>query len=62
MSTSSPWAFSTNLGFDPGTAWQERRGRSRVRSDMAASLGVDLVSQRNCSSRTDDLPMRRNGN
>jgi hypothetical protein len=28
-----PWAFSRNRSFEPGTAWQERRGRLRLRSD-----------------------------
>ena len=28
-SDSSPCAFSRNRGFDPGTAWQERRARAR---------------------------------
>ncbi len=29
-SESRPWAFSRNRGFDPGTAWQERRERRGV--------------------------------
>ena len=35
MSAGMPCAFSRNRSFEPGTAWQERRGRFRVRSDMA---------------------------
>src|SRR4051794_25182802 len=27
-SESSPWAFSRKRGFEPGTAWQDRRARS----------------------------------
>jgi metal-sulfur cluster biosynthetic enzyme len=38
MSAGNCWDFSTNRGLDPGTAWQDRRGRSRERSLIVRSV------------------------
>src|SRR5579875_3001572 len=39
MSAPRDGALARNLSLDPGTAWQERRGRLREREDMAGCYG-----------------------